>query len=233
MNDNAAFVDKLMERCGSVVSGLKADEVIGKYIDTSLPLPRPFVGTGPIRLVIVGQDPTVEKLESRKRVTTVLTLNQKGSNLHRFVERICTGLDVSLDQNVYATNICKNFFTDLPESVTPPDLIGLSCQKWRDLLSDELARFPKATVITLGKPVLRVLVQEPSLQDLKHYWGHVEGWKTKGHGKFHFVEGRNSSFGKRFFPFPHITNTQTTELYRKHFDEYLRFARSNIMKEAM
>ena len=232
MSDHSKFVDDLMERSVAVVEGLRADEVIGRFIDDSLPLPGPFVGTGPIRLVILGQDPTVELLESRKRVSTVLMLNEKGRNLYPFVERICRGLGVSLEENLYATNICKNFFTEPPERVTEPDLIGLSWAKWRGLLDEELAQFPDAAIVTLGNPILRVLVKPPSSQDLKHYWGHTEEWKAKGRCEFRHVEPTSSSFGRQFFPFPHITNTKATALYRQHFDEYLAFTRSTITKEA-
>ena len=142
MSDNAAFIDQLLHRSAAVVSDLKASDVVGAYIDASHPIPRPFVGIGPIRLVVVGQDPTVERLESRQQVKTVLTLDQKNGNLYRFVERICAGLGLSLEQDVYATNVCKNFFTELPERVKEPDLIAISWLKWRALLADELARFP-------------------------------------------------------------------------------------------
>jgi uracil-DNA glycosylase len=233
MSDHAAFIDQILRRSAAVVSDLKASDVIGTYIDASLPVPRPFVGTGPIRLVVVGQDPTVEKLESRERVKTVLTLDQKDGNLYRFVERICTGLGLSLEQHLYATNVCKNFFTELPERVYEPDLIGISWLKWRALLAEELDRFPGATVVTLGKPILKVLVCQPLSQDLKHYWGHVEGWKTEGIGGFRYVDVEGSSLRRQFFPLPHITNTRTTELYRTHFDGYLTFIRANTGKEVV
>jgi hypothetical protein len=231
MSNHAAFIDQLLRRSAAVVCDLKASSVIGKYIDAALPIPRPFVGAGPIGLVVVGQDPTVEKLESRERVSTVLTLDQMGSNLYRFVERISTGLGFLLEQHVYATNVCKNFFTERPERVEEPDLIGISWLKWQGLLADELARFPNATVVTLGEPVLRVLVRKPLPQDLRHYWGHVEGWKAKGIGGFRYVDVAGSSFGRRFFPLPHNTTAQTIELYQTHFDGYLSFVRSNIGTE--
>ena len=232
MSDPVDFDKFYAERCREILAELKSDEVVGVYIDDSLPVPKAFRGSGPIRLVILGQDPTVEELESRRRVETVLTLDRPGSNLYRFVERVCEGLRLKVDLNVYATNVCKNFFTEPPVGVKAHDLIARTWPKWRDLLLAELDRFPDATIITLGKPILGVLVQPPAPQDLKHYWGYVEGWKSAGRAAFRSVEANESTIGRRFFPLPHVTNSASTALYRTYFDEYLSFIRSAAMKEA-
>mgnify|MGYP002623093854 CR=1 FL=1 len=220
------FVDDVMRRCSLVVSRLKSDPVIGSYVDPSLDVPRPFHGSGDIQLILLGQDPTVEDAETRRRITTVLMLDEETSNLRRFVCTICKGLGLSLDANVYATNVCKNFFTSPPESISDPDLIVASWEFWQDCLRRELDRFPEASVVTLGSQVLKILVTDGCRIDLKHYWGHVRGWKTKGRGPFQFVEGEQSTNRRRFFPLPHITNSTATELYREHFDDYLTFIRS-------
>ena len=54
MNDHAAFVDQLLHRSAAVVSDLKASDLIGKYIDASLPVPRPFVGMTVFENVLVA-----------------------------------------------------------------------------------------------------------------------------------------------------------------------------------
>ena len=229
MSDQFQFTENLMKQSRDVVEVLKADAVIGNYIDDTLPVPRPFVGTGDIRLVIFGQDPTVDEMSTRLKITTVLMLDQKGSNLHRFLAGICTGLGISLDENVYATNVCKNFFTAPPKNVTATDLIGLSWPNWRPLLVEELARFPMAAILTLGKPILQVLVRDPAVKDLKHYWGHVGSKAVKEHGEYRLVEIQHSTLGRPFFPFPHITNIRATELYRTHRDNYLSFVRKSLV----
>ena len=104
--------------------------------------------------------------------------------------------------------------------------------KWRDFLVAELERFPNTTIITLGKPLLGVLVEPPASQDVKNYWGHVEGWKTAGRAEFHCVEANESTIGRRFFPLPHVTNAASTDLYKTYFDEYLSFIRSTASKDA-
>jgi len=229
MSDHSQFVENLMVQGRKVVEVLKADTEIGKYIDPSLPVPKPFVGTGDIRLVILGQDPTVDEMSTRQAITTVLMLDKKGSNLHQFITDICTSLHISLDKNAYATNVCKNFFTEPPKNVAATDLIGLSWPKWRPLLVEELARFPKAAILTLGKPILRVLVRDSAVKDLKHYWGHVGDKAMARHGEYRLVEVQHSRLGRPFFPFPHITNIRATELYRTHRDNYLSFVRKEIV----
>lgn len=228
MSDHSHFIEHLLLRSRDVVEMLKADAVIGKYIDDTLSVPRPFVGTGDIRLVILGQDPTVEDMTTRQEITTVLMLDQKGSNLYQFLTGICTELGISLDENVYATNVCKNFFTAPPMKVEAK-LIGLSWPKWRPLLIEELARFPKAAIITLGKPILEVLVIDPAVKDLKHYWGHVGHNAVAGHGEYQLVEVQHSTLGRPFFPLPHITSFRTKPLYRTHRDNYLSFVRKTVV----
>lgn len=228
MSDHSQFIENLMTQSLDVVKVLKADAVIGKYIDDTLPVPRPFVGTGDIRLVILGQDPTVEAVRTRKKIATVLMLDQTESKLRDFLTGICTFLGISLNENVYATNVCKNFFTAPPTTITE-DVIDLSWPKWRPLLVEELARFPNAAILTLGKPILKVLVRDSAVKDLKHYWGHVGQNAVAGHGEYQFVEAQHSTLGRPFFPFPHITSFRTKPLYRTHRDNYLSFVRETVV----
>ena len=73
-------------------------------------------GHGGIQLVVLGQDPTVKNAEARGRITTVLNLDKPGS-LRSYLQRVCAGLGARLDENVYATNVIKNFFTMPPTTV--------------------------------------------------------------------------------------------------------------------
>lgn len=92
-----------------VIDKLKRSE-ISSYIDTSLTPPDPFRGSGKIRLIILGQDPTVQDPENRKKIKVTLLLNQPG-RLRTYLEKVCKALEIDLDENIYATNLLKNFFT--------------------------------------------------------------------------------------------------------------------------
>lgn len=56
------ILDEVMLRIKSVCAELVKHPVLGSLMDTVLPIPHPFLGTGPLRLVIIGQDPTVQNL---------------------------------------------------------------------------------------------------------------------------------------------------------------------------
>lgn len=74
---------------------------------------RPYKGDGEIKLVIIGQDPTVRNPESRESIAFTLNLDKKGSALYKYVKHICRILDITID-NVYATNLFKYFYSNTP-----------------------------------------------------------------------------------------------------------------------
>jgi len=71
MNNN-----KLSIESRKVIDKLASSE-ISSHIDTSLTPPNPFRGSGKIRLIILGQDPTVQDPEYRKKIKVVLLLKQR------------------------------------------------------------------------------------------------------------------------------------------------------------
>jgi uracil-DNA glycosylase len=200
-----------------------------------LSLPRPFLGGGEIELVIIGQDPTVEKEATRKKVTTALMLDGKG-HLPRFLSSVCEKLGFSLE-NVYATNVCKNFFKKTPTQIKAAsgiDVIGLSSPRWLPLLQEELAWFPKAAVLTLGEPVLQSLVRTGFSQDVKTYWGYRREWSRKGFDSFKPVIAEQSVIDRRFFPFVHLNTNRkgrSGAFYEARLNDYLAFIRDQIRQE--
>ena len=176
MTVTKAMIDDLMSRSGEVVRTLASDSALRTHVDPDSSLPRPFCGSGEICLVIIGQDPTVENENTRKKVTTALMLDGKG-HLTRFLATVSGGLGLTLE-NVYATNLCKNFFKRTPtqiEKTEAVDVIAFERPHWLPLLRDELAWFPEAVVISLGEPVLRCLVRAGFAQNVKNYWGYKQG----------------------------------------------------------
>jgi uracil-DNA glycosylase len=227
MTVTPSMIDDLMRRSEAVVRTLAGDPAVGGYINAGRPLPRPFMGTGEVKLVILGQDPTVERKESRESVTTVLNLD-RGSSLRTFLHgTVCKGLGLKLEENVYATNVCKNFFTASPKDVNEPNLIAVSAPHWLPLLRHELAWFPKATVISLGEPVLSALVSDGFSQDVKAYWGYRHDWQPAGFESFRMVEVGEASIERPFFPFIHQWS-QTQKFYTARIGECLAFIRSRM-----
>jgi hypothetical protein len=73
---------ELADQRTAVVCLLKADPELRLFVNDKLSMPEPFIGQGPIRLIMLGQDPTVEREASREAVKTVLNLNRPGPPQH-------------------------------------------------------------------------------------------------------------------------------------------------------
>ncbi len=216
----------LRDRCNEVVRRLKDDAEIGPHVDDSLPAPMPFVGNGPIELVVLGQDPTVDVAASRESITTALNLDKPGA-LRSYVERICASLGVEGLDGVFATNVCKNFFNERPTTIDDDRVLRRAADVWMPLLKDELAHFPDATVVTLGEPVLSILVSPGHSQRMKSYWGHHPKWQDGTIRPFAYVPARYSVIKRDFFPVIHQPSLQQP-FYNGRFDDYMTFIREQI-----
>jgi len=63
-----------------------------------------------VKLIFLGQDPTVQAVKTRSHIQTVLMLNGKG-NLRDYIEQICTKVKIDLSHEVYATNLLSTFLS--------------------------------------------------------------------------------------------------------------------------
>ena len=208
-------------------SALARDPLIGRFVRQDVSIPSPYVGRGNIRLVIIGQDPTVRVEATLLKIDTVLNLNRRGPLLV-FVAGLCHQFGLSTD-NVYATNACKNHFTCPPADVQDSDILNLSSPYWLPVLTRELAHFPQAAVISLGQPVLSMLVRPGYSREMKQYWGYHRRWQEGYSNRMRFIAADESTVGRRIFPFVHqpTIRGQRTEFYRVKRDEYLDFIRRN------
>lgn len=170
-----------------------------------------------IRLVIIGQDPTIRNEEQRKHISVTLNLDKSGS-LRKYVEEICRGLNINLS-NVYATNIFKYFYT-LPPAQTfevlekhlSPNLI---------LLEKEMSNYPNCPIITLGEPVLKLLVNKKS--KVRDYWGYDE--KTHKSTKiFKCVLPEENKLNRIIFPFCHQPSLRK-DFYKENLNQYIKFVK--------
>lgn len=76
------------------------------HIDTNLAPVLPFKGNDRIKLIVIGQDPTITEVKERGKIKTTLKLDAPGP-LRRYIESICRGLEITIE-NVYATNLFKD-----------------------------------------------------------------------------------------------------------------------------
>jgi len=85
---------------------------------------------------------------------------------------VSKGLGINLKASVYGTNYIKNFFTHCPTQISEIDVLAIASKYWLPLLEQELAAFPDATIITLGEPILSLLVLDPGKRKVREYWGY-------------------------------------------------------------
>ena len=183
-------------------------------IDKDLEPVPPFKGNGPIKLVFIGQDPTIRNAQRRKDISVTLNLDKRGA-LRTYLERIVKGLDLSFD-NVYATNLFKYFYT-IPPADTPEVLMA-HLQPNIALLKEELLNLPHCTIITLGEPVLKLLTEDSF--KVHDYWNY--------HGcGFHYIKAENTKIGHCVFPFPHQPSINKS-LYHDHLDAYIDFVKETV-----
>jgi uracil-DNA glycosylase len=218
----------IMDRAYGIQDALARDPILSCYVDAELHIPQPYVGSKEIKLVIIGQDPTVQNPERRKEIGVALGLDSS-KPLRRFLSVLCTGLGCTLD-NVYATNAAKCFFRDPPTTVFKRDEVDVlerSADWWLPLLREELAQFPMATVVSLGQPVLSMLVKRDYPRILRHYWGYKQGWKSKAEKgwspTFRAIESSASTVDRHIWPYIHLTSTRGrgAAFYNCYRDKYL------------
>ncbi len=190
------------------------------------PIP-PFIGNGQIKLIIIGQDPTIEDESERDKITCTLNLDKKGP-LKNYVNKICKGLGITLD-NVYATNLFKYFFKDPPAVVY--NVLVQQLMLNLQLLQDEISDYKDCPIITLGEPVLQLLSNDNNkVRICWDYDDYVINNKCNGCNgctkckNFNMVLPDDNKLGRLIFPFPHIRSLGKN-LYKNNLDNYIDYVK--------
>ncbi|MEL7657215.1 MAG: hypothetical protein AAGU75_15060 [Bacillota bacterium] len=97
----------LVFKSNQVIQELSVSD-FSAYVDAKTTPPAVYRGKGEIKLIVLGQDPTVKNSQLRKKVHVALLLNRSGG-LKTYLQDICSNLGISLENNVYATNVLKIF----------------------------------------------------------------------------------------------------------------------------
>jgi hypothetical protein len=211
----------------TILQSLKDNPQLQKYVDPLLHIPKPYPGYSTsaekIKLIILGQDPTVKEPKSREKIRTVLNLDLRGSLKSYLRDKICYGLGINLETQVYATNFLKNFFikppTQLDEGVFPS-----FSQIWLQLLLEELLPFRDLPVITLGQPLLEIVAKGNVSKKVRDYWGYNSEWKSGKTGPFKYLKPEENCLQRVIFPFPHQPSISKV-FYQKRMNDYISFVR--------
>lgn len=187
----------------------RTNDYIENKIDSTLSPVPPFRGNGQIKLVVIGQDPTIRNTKRRERISCTLNLDKKGA-LKTYIENICKGLGITLD-NVYATNVFKYFYTVPPADT--PHVLAAHLQPNLALLKEELSQYPDCPIITLGEPVLKLLTDKK--HKVRDYWKYKKN-------DFHHISASDNLLGRPIYPFPHQPSLRK-ELYKTNLTHYLAY----------
>lgn len=188
------------------------------HIDTDLEPVPPFKGSGRIRLVVIGQDPTITDVNGRGKINKTLKLDVPGP-LRKYIERICAGLGITIE-NVYATNLFKYFYEKKPAST--PKVLAAHLEGNLALLKKELSEYNDCIIITLGEPLLQLLTDKNHF--VKDYWGYKNG-------EFHYLEPDENKLGLKVYPFAHLPsiNSSRSSFYRDHIDKYIQYVKDSTI----
>lgn len=211
-------ISDVINESKTIRNRLLGDNELAVYIDKCRDrIPVPKVGNGEIKLIFIGQDPTVKNETSRDLINVVLNLDRQNS-LYRYLEDIANKLGCSIEQNVYATNLLKCFFVAPPATIK--GAVSRYTPYWIDLLNEELAYYPNALVITLGEPVLNALIKNGS-KKVRKYWGYI-GNNQANINNFNYCDANNNLLQRKIFPFPHQPSIRK-QFYSSYLDAYIHF----------
>lgn len=118
-----------------VFSKLKADypDIVSEHY----PFPEPYRGSGEIRAIILGADPThAPKGQPHRIFNMVFELDNPKSPYFRSIQKnigLVSGLSM---EHVYVQNLCRNYFTR--ETSQNPDWEKIARDYWAAHLADEL-----------------------------------------------------------------------------------------------
>ena len=183
-----------------------------------LPIP-PFIGKGEIKLIVLGQDPTIKNAVSRGKITSTLNLD-KNNALKTYINGIVSQMGMNIE-NVYATNIFKYFYTYPP--ATTMNVLKVHLLPNLNILVDELSHFPGIPIITLGEPVLQLVTNNKT--KVREFWGY--DLKTKKTNRsFSYCSAKSNLLERDFFPFPHQRSI-SKEFYKTNLLNYIEFVNLN------
>ena len=191
--------------------------------DGLFPIPPYWPENADVRLFIVGQDPTIRNKSERSKIRCTLNLDKPGP-LKKYIDFILAELSFSSNQ-FYATNLYKYFYSEPPAETI--DVLKQHFPQNIKLIRKELDLFPNAIVITLGEPLLNLIVHEnrESNNRMTHYWDYDFQEKITN-GNFRFLSKKDNYLNRDVFPLPHQPSISKA-FYKMTIKRYLDFVKQN------
>jgi len=199
---------------------LNEDPVLKLDIDFKHPFLKPYSGAvklEDIKLIIIGQDPTVRREESREKITATLNLD-KNNSLRSYLEIVCNILQIDIDKELYATNLYKCFFNKPPAD--DESILTRHFKIWADLLIKEIKSFKNPIIISLGEPLIKQLIHTGK-RDVKYFWDYIGNTQTGG--KFKVINPNNNYLQRTIYPIAHQPTWSQNRFYHDYLKSYLQF----------
>jgi len=220
-----------LQKIGNQLSKIKTtllnDHVLAKDIDLDLDFLQPYSRANKcedIKLIFIGQDPTVKVPESRNKITATLNLD-KNNSLKSYLSFVCNILQINLEKEVYATNLYKCFFNFPPAK--DESILSRHFKIWADLLINELRIFKNPIIISLGEPLIKQLIHSGE-KEVKYFWNYVGN--TSSDKNFKAIDAKNNYLQKRIYPIAHQPTWSQNKFYRDYLNDYLQFVISDNKK---
>jgi hypothetical protein len=210
-----------------ILKQLTRNSRLNQFIDANQGIPNVYEKEELVKLIIIGQDPTVKKIKDRENIKIVLNLDKTKGALYKYLSTIVKGLNLDIEKNIYATNYFKNFFIKPPTQIIEIDILKETQKYWLPLLKDELLQFPNVPIISLGQPVLKAIVKNEDDRLLRYYWGYESSEKIGNYDKFRFIETANSILDRPIFPFPHQPALKIN-FYKQTLPLYINFLKEKL-----
>ena len=220
------YIQEISRKANLILDEVKKDGVLVNDLDLSLTPIRPYCKAEKIediRLIIIGQDPTVRDPESRKKITSTLNLDKRDS-LRKYLELITRALEVDLDREVYATNLFKCFFKEPPAD--DEKILSRHFKYWKDLICREIQPLKPDFILTLGEPVFNQLSFSEN-RKVKHYWNYIG--QTQSGEDFKCMPPEENYLNRKIYPLPHQPSWARKEFYKKYMDDYLAYVKKDML----
>ena len=181
-----------------------------------------FKQGGNLRVMLIGQDPTI--FNQPERVKEVLMLNEPNGQLTRWLKEIF-GAENFQAVTLYATNLVKCSFVKPPSTSAEGGLNFLKpyFDNCKEYLANELLNFKPDCVLTLGEPAHKLFI---TLLDNRS--DIPDSMKTAFTGQF--IRAQFKGFEFDYSPCLHIKTFRVAEVYGEGVQRFKQGISSYFIK---
>lgn len=198
-----------VEKMNDVLKLLEQHLVIN--IDDYIPFPKPYIGKGDIKAIVIGADPSTN---NSLRFDTVFDLNGEDNRYFSGIKRNLQAIGLSLD-NIFVQNFCQNYFTKT--SYDQKANWRRASGVWYQFIRDELdERYDRSIPLLItSELIMKRYIDQDIIEKNTYYYDNPEIVP---------IESNEIISGRKVFPFYrhwkyNLTRSEWKE-YRKRLHEY-------------